>query len=67
MDAIVTTGEPGNMLHVANAYEDGQGRIVPEDPTVGREGFQLSWNCAYVLAAVPACRRLGRRAGRRRH
>ena len=36
--------EPGNMLHVANAYEDAQGRIVLEGPTVDREGFQLSWN-----------------------
>ncbi|MFE1793161.1 carotenoid oxygenase family protein [Streptomyces sp. NPDC059525] len=36
--------EPGNMLHVANAYEDTHGRIVLEGPTVDREGFQLSWN-----------------------
>ncbi|MCG6494263.1 carotenoid oxygenase family protein [Kitasatospora sp. A2-31] len=36
--------EPGNMLHVANAYEDGLGRIVLEGPTVDREGFRLSWN-----------------------
>lgn len=36
--------EPGNMLHVANAYEDGRGRIVLEGPTVDREGFRLSWN-----------------------
>ncbi|GAA2808468.1 carotenoid oxygenase family protein [Kitasatospora paracochleata] len=36
--------EPGNMLHVANAYEDGSGRIVLEGPTVDREGFRLSWN-----------------------
>ncbi|MER6303710.1 carotenoid oxygenase family protein [Kitasatospora sp. NPDC001539] len=36
--------EPGNMLHVANAYEDAQGRIVLEGPTVDREGFELSWN-----------------------
>ncbi|MEU6239425.1 carotenoid oxygenase family protein, partial [Kitasatospora sp. NPDC047058] len=36
--------EPGNLLHVANAYEDGQGRIVLEGPTVDREGFRLSWN-----------------------
>ncbi|MFG2846494.1 carotenoid oxygenase family protein [Kitasatospora sp. NPDC048296] len=36
--------EPGNMLHVANAFEDGQGRIVLEGPTVDREGFRLSWN-----------------------
>ncbi|WP_033353164.1 carotenoid oxygenase family protein [Kitasatospora aureofaciens] len=36
--------EPGNMLHVANAYEDAKGRIVLEGPTVDREGFQLSWN-----------------------
>lgn len=36
--------EPGNMLHVANAFEDGRGRIVLEGPTVDREGFQLSWN-----------------------
>ncbi|MEV6770278.1 carotenoid oxygenase family protein [Nocardia sp. NPDC051030] len=36
--------EPGNMLHAANAYEDGQGRIVLEGPTVDREGFRLSWN-----------------------
>ncbi|WP_405525831.1 carotenoid oxygenase family protein [Streptomyces avidinii] len=36
--------EPGNMLHVSNAYEDGQGRIVLEGPTVDREGFGLSWN-----------------------
>ncbi|MGW5399345.1 carotenoid oxygenase family protein [Streptomyces sp. NPDC003952] len=38
------TIEPGNMLHVANAYEDGRGRIVLEGPTVDREGFRLSWN-----------------------
>ncbi|MFJ3856722.1 carotenoid oxygenase family protein [Streptomyces sp. NPDC090085] len=36
--------EPGNMLHVGNAYEDGRGRIVLEGPTVDREGFRLSWN-----------------------
>ncbi|MFE7440253.1 carotenoid oxygenase family protein [Streptomyces chartreusis] len=36
--------EPGNMLHVANAYEDDEGRIVLEGPTVDREGFRLSWN-----------------------
>ncbi|MFD5419098.1 carotenoid oxygenase family protein [Streptomyces sp. NPDC127069] len=36
--------EPGNMLHVANAYEDTHGRIVLEGPTVDREGFQRSWN-----------------------
>ncbi|MFH7594370.1 carotenoid oxygenase family protein [Streptomyces racemochromogenes] len=36
--------EPGNMLHVANAYEDTHGRIVLEGPTVDREGFRLSWN-----------------------
>ncbi|WP_405358666.1 carotenoid oxygenase family protein [Kitasatospora sp. NBC_00085] len=36
--------EPGNMLHVANAYEDSRGRIVLEGPTVDREGFRLSWN-----------------------
>ncbi|GAB7185099.1 carotenoid oxygenase family protein [Kitasatospora sp. Ki12] len=36
--------EPGNMLHVSNAYEDSRGRIVLEGPTVDREGFALSWN-----------------------
>ncbi|WP_347269162.1 carotenoid oxygenase family protein [Streptomyces sp. CB01881] len=36
--------EPGNMLHVTNAYEDDRGRIVLEGPTVDREGFRLSWN-----------------------
>ncbi|MFI8503755.1 carotenoid oxygenase family protein [Streptomyces sp. NPDC085524] len=36
--------EPGSMLHVANAFEDGRGRIVLEGPTVDREGFELSWN-----------------------
>ncbi|KOV69042.1 carotenoid oxygenase family protein, partial [Streptomyces sp. MMG1121] len=36
--------EPGNMLHVANAYEDSHNRIVLEGPTVDREGFHLSWN-----------------------
>ncbi|MFE2169345.1 carotenoid oxygenase family protein [Streptomyces sp. NPDC059447] len=36
--------EPGNVLHVANAFEDGRGRIVLEGPTVDREGFELSWN-----------------------
>ncbi|MEU8921568.1 carotenoid oxygenase family protein [Kitasatospora sp. NPDC048545] len=36
--------EPGNMLHVSNAYEDARGRIVLEGPTVDREGFALSWN-----------------------
>ena len=38
------TIEPGNLLHVANAYEDARGRIVLEGPTVDREGFRLSWN-----------------------
>ncbi|MGW0561723.1 carotenoid oxygenase family protein [Streptomyces sp. NPDC003016] len=36
--------EPGSMLHAANAYEDGQGRIVLEGPAVDREGFTRSWN-----------------------
>ena len=36
--------EPGNMLHASNAFEDAQGRIVLEGPTVDREGFRLSWN-----------------------
>ncbi|MGI5198272.1 carotenoid oxygenase family protein [Streptomyces sp. CA-288835] len=36
--------EPGSMLHAANAYEDGPGRIVLEGPTVDRDGFQRSWN-----------------------
>ncbi|GGR96855.1 MULTISPECIES: carotenoid oxygenase family protein [Streptomyces] len=36
--------EPGSMLHAANAYEDTQGRIVLEGPTVDREGFRTSWN-----------------------
>ncbi|MFH9399611.1 carotenoid oxygenase family protein [Streptomyces sp. NPDC017638] len=36
--------EPGSMLHAANAYEDAQGGIVLEGPTVDREGFRTSWN-----------------------
>ncbi|WP_326763491.1 carotenoid oxygenase family protein [Streptomyces sp. NBC_01591] len=36
--------EPGNMLHVANACEDTEGRVALEGPTVEREGFQRSWN-----------------------
>ncbi|MFJ9454378.1 carotenoid oxygenase family protein [Kitasatospora sp. NPDC101447] len=36
--------EPGNLLHVGNAYEDGLGRVVLEGPTVDAEGFRRSWN-----------------------
>lgn len=36
--------EPGNMLHVSNAFQDARGRIVLEGPSVDREGFRLSWN-----------------------
>ncbi|WP_229399279.1 carotenoid oxygenase family protein [Micromonospora okii] len=35
---------PGQALHVANAYEDAQGRIVVEGPTLDRAGWELSWN-----------------------
>ncbi|APY90084.1 carotenoid oxygenase family protein [Streptomyces alfalfae] len=34
----------GYGMHVANAYEDAAGHIVVEGPTVGREGWQRSWN-----------------------
>ncbi|MFI8324777.1 carotenoid oxygenase family protein [Streptomyces sp. NPDC085529] len=34
----------GYGMHFANAYEDASGRIVVEGPTVGREGWQRSWN-----------------------
>jgi carotenoid cleavage dioxygenase len=34
----------GYGMHFANAYEDALGRIVVEGPTVGREGWQRSWN-----------------------
>ncbi|GAA3487615.1 carotenoid oxygenase family protein [Streptomyces cremeus] len=34
----------GYGMHFANAYEDAFGRIVVEGPTVGREGWQRSWN-----------------------
>ncbi|MEU4493421.1 carotenoid oxygenase family protein [Streptomyces sp. NPDC023998] len=35
---------PGYGMHFANAYEDANGHIVVEGPTVGREGWQRSWN-----------------------
>ena len=35
---------PGFGMHFANAYEDARGRIVIEGPTVGRDGWQRSWN-----------------------
>ncbi|WP_329446561.1 carotenoid oxygenase family protein [Streptomyces sp. NBC_01426] len=35
---------PGYGMHFANAYEDVHGRIVVEGPTVGRAGWQRSWN-----------------------
>ncbi|GAA0317565.1 carotenoid oxygenase family protein [Streptomyces polychromogenes] len=56
--------EPGNLLHVANAYEDDRGRIVLEGPTVDREGFRLSWNWwvgAPGRATEPAARSYARR------
>ncbi|MFE0790792.1 carotenoid oxygenase family protein [Streptomyces mutabilis] len=34
----------GYGMHFANAYEDARGHIVVEGPTVGREGWQRSWN-----------------------
>ncbi|MFE2125687.1 carotenoid oxygenase family protein [Streptomyces amritsarensis] len=34
----------GYGMHFANAYEDPYGRIVVEGPTVGRDGWQRSWN-----------------------
>ncbi|WP_234331162.1 carotenoid oxygenase family protein [Streptomyces sp. NRRL F-4474] len=34
----------GYGMHFANAYEDTYGRIVVEGPTVGRDGWQRSWN-----------------------
>ncbi|MGC9382298.1 carotenoid oxygenase family protein [Streptomyces sp. MH13] len=34
----------GYGMHFANAYEDAHGHIVVEGPTVGREGWQRSWN-----------------------
>lgn len=36
--------EPGNMLHTSNAFQDAQGRVVLEGPTVDRQGFTMSWN-----------------------
>ncbi|MFD0783408.1 carotenoid oxygenase family protein [Micromonospora azadirachtae] len=36
--------EPGQALHFANAYEDTQGRIVVEGPTLDHDGWNLSWN-----------------------
>jgi len=36
--------EPGQALHFANAYEDGQGHIVVEGPSVDRDGWAKSWN-----------------------
>ncbi|MGW2396000.1 carotenoid oxygenase family protein [Kitasatospora sp. NPDC001664] len=35
---------PGYAMHLANAYEDADGRIVVEGPSVGRQGWQRSWN-----------------------
>ena len=35
--------EPGSLLHVANAYEDAEGRIVLEGPAMDRDGFRHSW------------------------
>ncbi|MER8182344.1 carotenoid oxygenase family protein [Kitasatospora sp. NPDC094015] len=34
----------GYAMHLANAYEDARGRIVVEGPSVGRAGWQRSWN-----------------------
>ncbi len=34
----------GYGMHFANAYEDTRGHIVVEGPTVGRVGWQRSWN-----------------------
>ncbi|MEU1371757.1 carotenoid oxygenase family protein [Streptomyces sp. NPDC005803] len=34
----------GYGMHFANAYESASGHIVVEGPTVGREGWQRSWN-----------------------
>lgn len=36
--------DQGYGMHFANAYEDAAGHIVVEGPTVGREGWQRSWN-----------------------
>ncbi|MFE7532317.1 carotenoid oxygenase family protein [Kitasatospora sp. NPDC057542] len=36
--------EAGYAMHLANAYEDAAGRIVVEGPSVGRDGWQRSWN-----------------------
>ncbi|CAL9407878.1 8'-apo-carotenoid 13,14-cleaving dioxygenase [Streptomyces sp. enrichment culture] len=36
--------DQGYAMHFANAYEDARGHIVVEGPTVGREGWQRSWN-----------------------
>ncbi|MEU9881081.1 carotenoid oxygenase family protein [Streptomyces phaeochromogenes] len=36
--------DQGYGMHFANAYEDAYGRIVVEGPTVGRAGWQRSWN-----------------------
>ncbi|MEU9893808.1 carotenoid oxygenase family protein [Streptomyces phaeochromogenes] len=36
--------DQGYGMHFANAYEDAYGRIVVEGPTVGRTGWQRSWN-----------------------
>ncbi|MFI5491438.1 carotenoid oxygenase family protein [Actinoplanes sp. NPDC051859] len=56
--------EPGSLRHVANAYEDGDGRIVVEGPAMDREGFQLSsdwWTGAPGRGSEPYARSYTRR------
>jgi carotenoid cleavage dioxygenase-like enzyme len=36
--------EPGYILHLANAYEDGQGRVIIDGPRLDRTGWLKSWN-----------------------
>ncbi|MBB5959498.1 carotenoid cleavage dioxygenase [Saccharothrix tamanrassetensis] len=35
--------EPGALLHVGNAYEDAQGRVVVEGPRYDRAAWETSW------------------------
>ncbi|TQS28018.1 carotenoid oxygenase family protein [Microbispora sp. KK1-11] len=56
--------EPGSLLHVANAYEDAEGRIVLEGPAMDRDGFRRSWKWWAGLpghGAVPGSRSFNRR------
>lgn len=36
--------EPGYILHLVNAFEDGRGRVVVEGPRLDRAGWFKSWN-----------------------